>query len=1125
LIVTKNFALLFSAALKQIRNPQLRFAAACPRISPLTRLHRLTSIALRHSRDSGFHPPRSPDSLVMTTFLPFRRRASRRAAVLALAVSVIAAALACGGCSRGRQLFSRWTSKPVDFSRDIRPILNQNCSSCHGGVRQKGGVSFAFREDALGIGKSGNRTVVPGDPDGSELIRRITSQDPETRMPYHGAALPAEQVALLRRWIAQGANWSDYWAFVPPRPQPLPMVKNKKWARGALDQFILARLERESVQPSPEAEKSALLRRASLDLTGLPPTEAEMSAFLADHSPDAYEKQVDRLLASPAYGERWAALWLDLARYADSYGYEADRIRKGVWVYRDWVIDAYNRNLPYDDFVTRQLAGDLLPNATFEDRIATSFHRQTPNNQEGGTDDEEFRLVAVMDRVATTWSVLNGLTMNCVQCHSHPYDPIRHAEYYKSLAFFNTSNDADRDDDFPTLKVPKDKKKYAETVQLQTEIESLLRSTAAADRQAVESGAWQAAVVQTGDADEIPALRAVLPMAEKYLEKVKKEKAPPATKKDDIVGAIEGIHRLKISLAAAIARGRPAEPFQFRDGEAFAGAETPSKSIYELRVPAGQSVTAIRVEVPPVDAAKARHSPEDGFVVDDLKAFLVRPDGSKQPIAFAGLLFDSTEDLESSVTPVMPDPKAKIKTAPKPPKEIGFSSVPKLFRTRWVVAVPGQALHPVAGDRMEIALKQTGEIDSRPVPIKRLRISVSVDPRFTARLQDSDRRKAAARLFDLKAQLAKIKTVDVPVMSEERPHERRATLEFERGSFLTKTGPELAPGVPEIFPKIAGVTPKDRLSLAKWFFSPGQPLTARVAVNRYWEQLFGTGLVETLENFGSVGEAPSHPELLDWLALHFENDLHWDMKALLREMVTSATYRQRAVSTPELEKRDPRNRLLARGPQQRLTAEMVRDQALVASGLLDRTMGGPPVMPPQPAGVWNSVYSIEKWKDAKGPDRYRRAIYTFVKRTSGYPSFLIFDSSDRVTSLPRRIPTNTPLQALVTLNDPVYDEAAAALAARTMKQTSTRTSGMPVDDRLRYEARLVLSREPSEKELGVLRDLFKQTKGPSGGSLLTPASFHPSQNSAGSAADARKDFEAFKTVASVLLNLDAAMTR
>jgi len=408
-----------------------------------------------------------------------------------LAILAVTVSLLWARSPRPFPRFWQAAKNHVDFSRDIRPIFNQNCVACHGGVRQKNGVSFIFREDALGRGKSGRQTIVPGNPEASELISRVTAKDPDVRMPYHGPALSPEQIALLKRWIKEGAQWSDYWAFVPPKAQPLPAVKHQSWVRQPLDRFVLARLERENLAPSPEADKAALIRRASLDLTGLPPSEDELAAYLGDNSPQAYDKVVERLLSSSAYGERWASMWLDLARYADSMGYEADRRRPGVWAYRDWVVDAFNRNLPYDQFVIKQLAGDLLPNATFQDRIATSFHRQTPNNQEGGTDDEEFRLVAVMDRVATTWSVLNGLTMNCVQCHSHPYDPIRHTDYYKSLAFFNTSNDADRDDDFPNLRFPKKSSRIVEAADMQQEISDLVHSLTIADRGAVEKHEWK----------------------------------------------------------------------------------------------------------------------------------------------------------------------------------------------------------------------------------------------------------------------------------------------------------------------------------------------------------------------------------------------------------------------------------------------------------------------------------------------------------------------------------------------------------------------------------------------------------------------------------------------------------
>ena len=1019
-------------------------------------------------------------------------------------------------------LFSRWSHRRTDFSRDIRPIFNQNCVACHGGVRQKNGVSFIFREEALGKGKSGRQTIVPGHPDASELISRLTSHDPDVRMPYHAPSLSPEQISLLRRWIAEGAQWSDYWAFVPPKPQPLPTVKQANWVRQPLDRFILARLDRESLSPSAAASKTELLRRVSLDLTGLPPTVDEQSAFLSDNSDNAYEHQVDRLLASPAYGERWASMWLDLARYADSMGYEADHRRPGVWAYRDWVVDAFNRNLPYDQFIVKQLAGDLLPNSTFQDRIATSFHRQTPNNQEGGTDDEEFRLVAVMDRVATTWSVLNGVTMNCVQCHSHPYDPIRHTDYYKSLAFFNTSNDADRDDDFPSVRFPKDSSRLSEASRMQQEISSVLHALTISDRDAVEKYEWNPAPIQSAAANEVMALVPRLREHQAYLLKIRKNRRLTSKEKaEDITNQLVTIEITKKRLKKAIARGKPAMTFQIQNGEAFAGPDTPPESFYELTATSNiPAVTAIKVEVPPMDSEKARTDPENGFIVQEVQASVLYPDGHQERMPFRSFLHDSEANLEEAVTPVL----AAGKTVKKQVAD-GFAANPKLFHTRWIVGIFANPQRFVPNSRIEVTLKQLREIDSRPAIVQRVRLALSGDPRWTVLGNDPTRLAALAHLRDLKQQLAKIPAVDVPVMSEEQPYERRTTREFERGNFLTKVGADLAPDVPAIFPRLPDGEPRNRLTLAKWFFSPGQPLTARVAANRYWEQLFGTGIVETLENFGSVGEEPSHPELLDWLALHFQNDLHWDMKALLRELVTSATYRQSAITTPVLKERDPRNRLLARGPEQRLTAEMVRDQALLASGLLNRKMGGPPVMPPQPPGVWNSVYNRERWKEATGPDRYRRAIYTFVKRTSGYPSSLIFDASDRTTSLPRRIPTNTPLQALVTLNDQVYDEAAEALAKRALTEVAPKNGESLLDARIAFEARLVLSRDPTPKEMSVLRELFEKTVTIPRTPVLQAASLRISENPQPNAAFVLKQLGGLKAVAGVLLNLDAAMIR
>ena len=996
----------------------------------------------------------------------------------------------------------RHSDDEVHFSRDVRPILNQNCMPCHGGVRQKNGVSFLFREEALGTGKSGKRTIVPGKPDQSELITRITSSDPDTRMPYHAAPLSPQQIDVLRRWIKQGAKWEDHWAFVAPKQQALPSVKHGDWPRQSFDRFILARLEKEGLSPSPEADKSALLRRVSFDLTGLPPTPEEQASFLADSSPNAYEKQVDRLLASPHYGERWASMWLDLARYADTKGYEKDMERPGVWPYRDWVIDAFNRNVLYDRFVIAQLAGDLLPDATFEDQIATSFHRQTPVNDEGGTDDEEFRTVAVMDRSATTWSVLNGLTLNCVQCHSHPYDPIRHVEYYRSLAFFNTTQDADLPEDTPVLRVPKDKARYPEAARLQKELATLRSEVVSRGRKLEEQSQWSSKHIVSATASAALASQWEAQELEHQLADLKRQKLAPKEEKDQRKYLQEAIADARKRVRAESGR---VTPLPISEGDLRANADISGKQAYELTAKVDVPVvTALRIEVNPANAEIARHTPDLGFIVDRIDAWVEGGPGTERKIAFRFFIPDSESGLERAVGAAL---ESKRELTDDPGAN-GFRTVPNLFHTRWIVGVPVEPLRLGRGSRIKLRLTQTQEIDDKPALVRRAHLSVSGDTFWQRLAADAGWNENLTQLTKLSRQLARISTVPLPVMVEEPAYDQRTTLEFDRGNFLTKFGPPLIPDVPGIFPRLPEGAPRNRLTLAKWFFAPGQPLTARTAVNRYWEQLFGTGIVETLENFGSVGEEPSHPELLDWLALHFQNDLHWDMKALLRELVTSAAYRQSAKAPPALIERDPRNRLLARGPQQRLTAEMVRDQALLASGLLSDKMGGPPVMPPQPDGVWNTVYNDSKWKDATGPDRYRRAIYTYIKRTSGYPSFLTFDASDHDTSLARRIPTNTPLQALVTLNDPAYYEASEALAKRMLFQQRT------LDARIVYGARLVLSRDPTDRELAALQALFQKT-------VATPTL----QPVAATAQRGSRELTAMTAVASVLINLDAALTR
>jgi len=1011
------------------------------------------------------------------------RRTAKFAGAFLASVLLICGALVFLPRARGSE------PPPVDFNRDIRPIFNSQCITCHGGVKQAAGVSFSYREQALGKGKSGRPIVVPGNPGASELIARVTSHDPEVRMPLHGAPLSSQQIALLRRWIKEGAGWQNYWAFVPPKPQALPAVKQTSWLRQPLDRFILARLEKERLSPASEAGKAELLRRVSLDLTGMPPTPEEQAAFLADASPNAYEKQVDRLLASPRYGERWASLWLDLARYGDSKGFEKDKSRPGVWPYRDWIIEAFNKNLPYDQFVIKQLAGDLLPNASFDDRIATSFHRQTAANDEGGTDDEEFRLAAVMDRVATTWSVLAGVSFNCVQCHSHPYDPIRHSEYYKFLAFFNTSRDADiafdsaLEDDWPVLRVPTDKADYAQADSLQRERDALSNGLVAASRAAQSRDVkWKLLPIQQGTISQALAIE----------HDIAELSARPASQK--LAGQIA---HLREELAKAKTRTLAAA-IRIKGGMAEYTGTVPIQSLFDLTAAADMPlITALRIEVPPADAAKALHSPEKGFVVNHIDAWVVRPDGGSDKIAFRLLAPDSVENLQGNIARLlrnMPEQKARPpgEVAKKLAANSGFMADPNLFRTRWVVGVPMAPLHLPAGARLRVQLTHTEPINASFSPVPRVRLLASSDASWTAFAQAPQRENDIAKLEEVTRHIQALHSVPLPVMAEQADYERRATLEFDRGSFLNQIGPTLAADTPALFPRLPAHAPRNRLTLARWFFSPDQPLTARVAVNRYWEELFGTGLVETLEDFGSAGDKPSHPELLDWLALHFQNDLHWNTKALLREMVTSAAYRQSARTTPMLQQRDPHNRLLAHGPQQRLTAEMLRDQALLASGLLNPKMGGPPVMPLQPDGVWNvEANNPERWVNSTGADRYRRAVYTFIKRTATYPSFVAFDAADRQLSVPRRIPTNTPLQALVTLNDPVFHQAAEALGRRMSRAPTG--GGDAVDARLNYGARCVLSRDLAPAELEVLRKLYR---------------------SAGPTA-----------VASALFNIDAALTR
>lgn len=960
---------------------------------------------------------------------------------------VVLLSLAMPGVSPGQ-------APPVDFNRDIRPIFNRNCVACHGGVKQASGLSFIVREKLLAPARSGDIAVHPGDPEKSELIRRITSKDETERMPpsEKGPALSAQEIALLRQWIKEGAKWEEHWAYVIPKTPVIPEVADPAWARQTFDRFILSRLDREKLKPSSPADRLQWLRRVSFDLTGFPPTPAEARAFIDDTSDQAFEKVVDRLLASPGFGERWATPWLDLGRYADTNGFERDANRT-VWPYRDWLIRSLNADMPYDQLLIRQIAGDLLPEATIDDRVATIFHRNTQTNAEGGTDDEEFRVAAVVDRVNTTWEAFQGVTFRCTQCHSHTYDPIDQTEFYRFLALFNTTRDWDLKTEQPLLRVPSNAEDYARAQELDGQIIKL----DVAERAQIEQ-----------------------------LEKL----------------AIGAWRSLKPSAASSTRLTQLSIQQEGEQWDIVTGATVSHGSRFTIEVPIADEtrMTALKVEALPRDLSKARLTPELGFIVSQIQVSIRRPaaDGAEASLAevqFARVLGDETDPFQ--------EPEATLN-----PNAQGWGALPRIDRPRHAVFVPAEAVVAPAGATLQVVMTfNNAANDESPLVMNRVRLALSQDESWTKLNADPAFASRHDELTNLRRQRNAMPGVSVPVMKEQDAGQQRVTAMFVRGNWLDK-GDVVTPGIPKLFGQLPADAPADRLALVKWMTSPQNPLTARVAVNRFWEQLFGTGIVETLEDFGSSGAAPSHPELLDYLALRFQNELKWSTKQLLRELVLSATYRQDSRVRPELLEKDKANRLLTRGPRTRLTAEMVRDQAMAASGLLSAKMYGPPVMPVQPAGIWRSVYSSARWETSRGEDAYRRAVYTFWKRTAGYPGIAMFDVPSREVCTARRVVTNTPLQALVTLNDPVYMEAASALARRVSEGEAD------VSKQIARAWELAAGRLPDEKDVKVLVDLYDR-------SLERFKADEPAAAKVGSTPQQA----ALSVVANAILNLDVALTK
>ncbi len=812
---------------------------------------------------------------------------------------------------------------PVDYNAQIKPILNKHCIACHGGVKQAGGFSLLFREDALAKTKSGHPAIVPGDAGHSEFIKRLTHKDPEERMPYKAGPLKQEEIDLLTKWIDQGLPWDAHWAYRRPKRPEVPgnglFAGVGSWFSGKtsqndLDLFVEKRLDEEGLKLAPEADRASLIRRVSFDLTGLPPTAAQLARYTqAAGWNTAYGQLVDSLLASPAFGERWASMWLDLARYADSRGYQKDNARS-IWRYRDWVIRAFNADKPFDQFTVEQLAGDLLPHPTTDQLIATAFHRNTMNNDETGTVDEEFRVAALLDRVSTTWETWQGTSFGCVQCHSHPYDPFRHEEYYKFLAFFNNTRDEDTQDEAPNLRSFSD----ADAPQFDSLSRFLSRVTS--PRKTTE---WLQ-FVRTLD----PRFHAHY--ADRYQG-----------------GALLGDRQIGLRHGGSCR---------------LPGLQLDGKTQFVMAC-----------------ASQFR-----GGTLE------LRQDSSTGPV-LAVVAVNSTAGVANPAANFIP---------------VSTETVPVRLR-------PATGRHDVYLVGRNPALQPNEEV------IKIV---------WFALLEDFPGKKDPhfARSEQQFWNLIRAKTSDTPIMQASHPDYHRPTHVFVRGNWLSP-GKEVQPDVPHSLPAL-GTRSRDRLGLAQWLVSPENPLTARVAVNRFWEQLFGVGLVETLEDFGTAGTKPTHPELLDYLAVRFAQDWHWSVKSLLRYVVMSATYRQTSKADASLLAKDPQNRLLARGPRLRLNAEMIRDQALAVSGLLSRKMYDKPVMPYQPEGIWQAVNSNLFYKQSEGEDQYRRAIYTFARRTGPYPSMVTFDAGSREVCLSRRIRTNTPLQALTLLNDPAFVEAAAHLA-------------------------------------------------------------------------------------------------
>jgi hypothetical protein len=985
---------------------------------------------------------------------------------------------------------SGFAADQINFSRDILPILSDNCYQCHGPDEQarKAKLRFDTKEGAFRV-KEGKAVIVPGKSAESELIRRITSSDPEEVMPppKSNRKLSSKQIELLRSWVEQGAAWSQHWAFEKPLRPKLPLTKNKAWAHNEIDAFVLARLEKEGLKPAPVANKETLIRRLTFDLNGLPPTPKELDAFLADKSPEACEKLVDRLLASPRYGERMAADWLDVARYADTHGYQMDRYR-AMWPYRDWVIKAFNDNLKFDQFILWQLAGDLLPNATKEQRLATAFNRLHMQNEEGGIVEEEYRVAYVVDRVDTMGTAFLGLTFECCRCHDHKFDPITQRDFYSMFAFFQNIDESGQTSYFtgsmpvPTLLLSDDS--------TDAKLEKLNQAISEKERQLPvlrerAQATFEQWLVSKSNAPAPAGLIGSFTFDEIVSNKVANiaDPAKPASVSEN-PKLVPGRHGQCAELDGE-------NGFTFPGLGHFTRVDPFSLSLW-LQTPAhAPRFVVAHHSKAPIDAGSRGYELllEDGHVAFGLHHMW--PGNSLKVISKEQLpanewvqvtvTYDGSSRAAGvhvylngipAVLDVVRDGLVKDITyeGGEPDLAIGFRMRDNGFKGGRVddFQIFNRELSPLEAAQLAGKTSFVEAWNAAPAGLTKAQREGLLD--FYLANIFPPALKAVEELHQLRReQSGVVNPVPEIMVMKEMPKPRPAFV-LKRGAYDAHGEPVTA-DTPKALPPFPADQPRNRLGLARWLLSDEQPLTARVTVNRAWQMMFGRGMVETSDNFGRQGSFPTHPELLDWLARDFV-DHDWDMKRLLKLIAMSAAYQQWSHASPELLARDPGNELLARGPARRLTAEMMRDQALAASGLLVEKMGGPSVKPYQPEGLWEEkAMGAPKYEQGKGEDLHRRSLYTFWKRTVPHPAMIAFDASERNVCTVRRQSTSTPLQALALLNDTQMTEAARHLGERMLKE-----GGKDEGERVAWVFRLVTSRPPNLREIKILKQLFSEQR-------------------------------------------------